>query len=200
MSAIHDVALVRKSETCCTQIAEIQDAKKSPSGHHRTTLSGYNFATKAHIDSRKKLTAISPHTSSKYGELLPTSGWDRFVSLGHPSKFQRVTRLGFVTASTSHNGSQRNFARCLAFSWHGTLYIHFGGCCPVTDFARCKFHLALRSPVMAAPARHSSSGRQHEKCPLYARAFSLSCCCLENLYLYFRAASNYVWKVCNFGR
>jgi len=30
-------------------------AKKWPSGHHCTTLSGYIFATKARIDSRKKL-------------------------------------------------------------------------------------------------------------------------------------------------
>ena len=29
--------------------------KKSPSGHHRTTLSGYIFATKARINNRKKL-------------------------------------------------------------------------------------------------------------------------------------------------
>jgi len=28
--------------------------QKSPSVHHRTTLSGYIFATKAHIDNRKK--------------------------------------------------------------------------------------------------------------------------------------------------
>jgi len=34
--------------------------------------------------------------SAQYGELRPTSGWDRFTSLGHPSKFQRVSRL--VTA------------------------------------------------------------------------------------------------------
>jgi len=34
-------------------------AKKSPSGHHRTTLSGYIFATKAHIDNRKKSSNIS---------------------------------------------------------------------------------------------------------------------------------------------
>jgi len=26
-----------------------------------------------------------PHMSSQYGELRPTSGWDSFVSLGHPS-------------------------------------------------------------------------------------------------------------------
>ena len=34
---------------------KIHDTKKSPSGHHRTTLSGYIFATKACIDTRKKL-------------------------------------------------------------------------------------------------------------------------------------------------
>jgi len=28
--------------------------QKSPSGHHRTILSGYVFATKARIDNRKK--------------------------------------------------------------------------------------------------------------------------------------------------
>jgi len=47
------------------------------------------------------------------------------ASLRHPSKFQRVSRLGFVTAPTSFNGGQPNFARCLAVSWAGTLYIHF---------------------------------------------------------------------------
>jgi len=37
--------------------------------------------------------------SPEYGELLPTNGWDRLASLGHPSKFQQVSRLGFVTAA-----------------------------------------------------------------------------------------------------
>jgi len=44
---------------------KIQDVKcrqKSPSGHHRTTLSGYVFGTKAHIDNRKNL--FSSNTSS----------------------------------------------------------------------------------------------------------------------------------------
>jgi len=75
--------------------------QKSPSGHHRTTLSGYIFATKAHIDNRKK-TCIKQqyvlHTSPQYGERRPTSGWDRLTSLGYPCKFQRLSRLGSVTA------------------------------------------------------------------------------------------------------
>jgi len=44
---------------CCTQLAENTGrkkvAKKSPSGHHRTTLFGYMFATKAPINKGKKL-------------------------------------------------------------------------------------------------------------------------------------------------
>jgi len=34
--------------------------------------------------------------SLQYSELRSTSGWDRFVSLGHPSKFQLVSRLGSI--------------------------------------------------------------------------------------------------------
>jgi len=34
------------------KIQDAKIAKNSPSGHHRTTLSGYIFATKARIDSR----------------------------------------------------------------------------------------------------------------------------------------------------
>jgi len=48
-----------------------KNRQKSPSEHHRTTLSGYIFATKAHIDSRKKLVKLKYvlHVSPQYGEL-----------------------------------------------------------------------------------------------------------------------------------
>jgi len=39
---------------CCTQLAENTRRKKSPSQHHRTTLSSYISATKACIDNRKQ--------------------------------------------------------------------------------------------------------------------------------------------------
>jgi len=89
---------------CCWRLAGNTGRKmmqKSLSAHHRTTLSGYIFATKACIDNRKKRLVKQqylPHMSLQYAELRPTSGWDRFVSLGDPSKFQRVSRLGSVTA------------------------------------------------------------------------------------------------------
>jgi len=47
------------------------------------------------------------------------------VSLGHPSKFQRVSHFGFVTAATSLNRTHPNFALCSAISWPDTLCIHF---------------------------------------------------------------------------
>jgi len=87
-------------------------AKKSPSGHHHTTLSGYIFANKTRIDNWKKLIRQQYlfHMSPQYGELRPTSGSDRSGSLRHPCKFQRVSRLGSVTTRHSSSGRQPNFA------------------------------------------------------------------------------------------
>ena len=73
--------------------------------------------------------------------------------MGRPSKYQRVSRLGFVTAPISLNGGQPNFARCLAVSWAGTLYIHFRASCPLTEFCQLQNSTCfqvLRSPVLAA--------------------------------------------------
>ena len=46
--------------------------QKSPSGHHRTTSSGYIFANKAHIDNRKKIlrsnmSSTCPHNMVNFG-------------------------------------------------------------------------------------------------------------------------------------
>jgi len=82
-TSTHGVALVRISDAGLKPAArgslKTQDAKKSqksPSGHHRTTLSGYIFATKAHVDNRKKIVKQQyvHNMSPQYGQLLPTSG------------------------------------------------------------------------------------------------------------------------------
>jgi len=49
------------------------------------------------------------HMSSQYGKLRPTNSWDQFTSLGHPCKFQRVSRLYSLTARHSSSGHQPNF-------------------------------------------------------------------------------------------
>jgi len=97
--------------------------------------------------------------SSQYGKLRPTSGWDRLVGLGHPSKFQRVSRHGFVTAPTSLNGGQPNFARCLAVSWAGTLYIHFRGLLPlnrIPPYAKLTLRPSLTFSYILAVLLHGT--------------------------------------------
>jgi len=99
----------------CTRLAENTGRKnspKSPSWHHRTTLSGYIFAIKARIDNWKK--------PSQYGELRPINGRDQLAGLGHPSIFQRGLRLGFVTARHSSSGRQPN---CAALNRGRHLYL-----------------------------------------------------------------------------
>jgi len=61
--SIHGVALARISDAGLKRAVAVRGslkyrtqkiAKNSPSGHHRTQLSGYIFAIKAHIDNREK--------------------------------------------------------------------------------------------------------------------------------------------------
>jgi len=101
-----------RSEMCCTWLAENTWRKNLASAHHRTKLSCYIFTTKASINNRKKLVKQQYllHKNSQYGELWPSNGWDRLACLGHPRKFQWVLRLDFVTAPTSLDGGQPNFA------------------------------------------------------------------------------------------
>jgi len=79
---------------------------------------------------------------------------------GTPANFN-----GFrVTAETSLTGGQPNFARCLAVSWAGTLYIHFRGLLPpdgILPSAVFTVRPSLAfSCIGSVTARQSSSGRQ----------------------------------------
>jgi len=64
---------------CCTRLAvnigRKNNAKKSPSAHHSTNLTGYILASKACIDKRARKRLAKQqylfHTSSQYGELWP---------------------------------------------------------------------------------------------------------------------------------
>ena len=160
---------------CCTRLAWKRKyrtqkiAKNLPSGHYRTTLSGCIFATNTRMDNRKKIlnskySNISSSCSHNIANVGPLNGWDQFTTLGHPSKFQLLSRIGFVTAATSLTGGQPNFARCLAVSWTATLYIHFRGILPLNGILPgAKFTLRTSlafSYIGSITARQSSSGRQ----------------------------------------
>ena len=73
--------------------------QKSPSRHHRTTLSGYIFGNKARIDNQKKnllstnMSSTCPHNMVNFGPLAAEIGP---VFWGTPANFK--SRLGSVTA------------------------------------------------------------------------------------------------------
>ena len=83
--------------------------QKSPSRHHRTTLSGHIFATKACIDNRKKsnTSSTSPDNMVIFGPLMAEICWRVW---GTPTNFNGffASWQRYYTASTS--GRQPNFA------------------------------------------------------------------------------------------
>jgi len=74
---------------CCTRLAENTGCKKLPSGHHRTTLSSYIFATKARIDNRKKTVKQQYllHMSPQYSDLGPLAAEIISLVWGTPANF-----------------------------------------------------------------------------------------------------------------
>ena len=100
---------------CCTRLAGntgCRNGAKKPSRHHRATLLGCIFATKALSTVGKNLLSSNmsftcPHNMANFCPLTAEIG---FAPLGHPCKFQRVSRLGSVTARHSSSGRQPNFA------------------------------------------------------------------------------------------
>jgi len=177
---------------CCTRLADIQDAKNRQKIRHGAPSHNLSciFATKACVNNRKK-TPIKQqyllHMFPQYGELRSTNGWDWFTSLGHPNKFQRVSRLAFVTAATSLTVGQPNFHDVWPSPGLVLCICIFGGSCCLTEF--CQVQNSLYVPILAFPyigsvtARHSSSRRQ----PNFASWYK------EWNYENFTEGATYIW-------
>ena len=91
--------------------------------------------------------------SSQYGKLRPISGCDRFTSLGHPSKFQRVSRVGFVTVPMSLKDVNQTLHDVWPSPWLVRYVCVSGGACLLTEFCKMQNSLCvqvLRSPILAA--------------------------------------------------
>ena len=98
--------------------------------------------------------------------------------MGHPGQFQRLSRLGFVTAATSLNESQLNFAPCSAVTWAGKLYIHFRWLLPGNGILPgANFTLHPSSPIGSVTARHSRSGHEPNFAALSLRTESVVALC-----------------------
>ena len=132
----------------CTRLTGIAGRKKSPSGHHRTTSSGYIFATKARIDNRKK-NLLSSNISSTCHHIMVNFGplAAEIISLvwGTTANFNGFRIL--ISLLQPHRSPEANQTLHDVRPSPGLLhciYI-FGGSCPWRNFSRCKVHFPSNS-------------------------------------------------------
>jgi len=130
--------------------------QKSPSGHHRTTLSGCIFATKALIDIRKK-NSLSSDTSStrchnmvNFGPLGAEIDWRVWGTPANFNGFRVLASLLQRRRSTEANQTLHDVWPSPGLVDH--LYI-FGSCCPVMELCQVQnSHCVLQvlhSPILA---------------------------------------------------
>jgi len=143
---------------CCTRLAEIyrmqKIAKNLPSAHHRTTLSGYTFATKACIDNQKMLNSniasTCAHNMMNFGLLTAEICWRVW---GTPTNFNRFR----VLASLLQRRRSTEVNQALQDVWPSPGLVHyiyiFWGSCPLTGFCQLQNSLCvqvLRSLILTA--------------------------------------------------
>jgi len=101
-------------------------AKKSPSGHHHTTLSGYIFTAKARIDSRKKNllnSSVSPRCPPSMVNISPLAAEICWQVWGTHANFNGFCVLAALLPGTLVVGVSQTLRR-----WtEGASYIRQGG-------------------------------------------------------------------------
>ena len=153
-------------------------AKKSPSGHHRTTLSGYSFATKARIDNRKKNLLSSnifsrwPHNLANFGPLAAEIG---LVVWGTPANLNGFRILAALLHDTLVVGVSQTLWR-----WtEGTTYIrqgvHHVGCLPYFHtWCGLSANLRCRSETCCKRLAENTGCKSRQKSPSGHHRITLS--------------------------
>jgi len=132
-------------------------AKKSPYGHHCTTLFGYIFASKACIDNRKNtlnsnISSTCPHNMVNFGPLATEIHWRVWGTAANFNRFR-------VLASLLHRCRTVEVNKTLQDVWPSPGLVHY--IYIVLPAAKFTLHLSLAfSCIASVTERHSSSGRQ----------------------------------------
>jgi len=131
-TSTHGVSLVRISDAglkCAARGSlEMQDAKKVAKNRHLSTIAQLWRAMSSqlrHVSTIGKKLVTQQYvlqTSSQYGELRPTSGWDRSIVWGTPANFN-----GFrVLAALLHGSQVVGVSQTLRRWTEGTTYVRQG--------------------------------------------------------------------------
>ena len=120
--------------------------QKSPSAHCRTTLSGYIFATKAHIDNRKKLVKqqylpTCPYNMVNFGPLAADIG---SLVWGTPANFNGFRVLAALLHGTLVVGVSQTTVLNTALPVFGRAAITADWLC-YSAVSGCFLSLSLRS-------------------------------------------------------
>jgi len=129
--------------------------QKSPSAHHRTTLSGSIYASKACIDNWNNLlnTNISsgcPQNMMNFSPLTTEIGWQVCGTAANFIGFRVLTSLLHRHRSTEINQTLHNVWPSPALVYYICI---FGGSCPLMEFCQLQNSLCiqlLRSPTLVA--------------------------------------------------
>ena len=158
-----------RSEMYCTRLAGNAGRTKSPKDRRMgttTTLSGYIFASKARIDSRKKLlssniSSICPHNMVNFSLLAA-----EIVSLvwGTPANINGFRVLASLLQRRRSTEANQTFHNVWPLTGLVDYIYIFGGCSSVTEFCLVQNSLCvlqvLRLHIGSVTARQSSSGRE----------------------------------------
>ena len=127
--------------------------KNSPSGHHRTTLSGCIFATKAYIDSRKKLVKqqyicpTCPHNTVNFGPLVDKFCWQVWGTRANFNGFRVLASLPQRRRSTEVNQTLHDVWPSPAWLVWYIIYT-FSGTLPLTEFCHVQNSLCIQVCVL----------------------------------------------------
>ena len=109
---------------CCTRLAANTGRKKVAKNRHLGTIAQLHRAISSqlrHVSTSGK-NLLNSNISSTIWRTSAHNGWDRFTSLGHSCKFQRVSRPGSV-----HGTPVVGISRSLRRWTEGATYIQQGG-------------------------------------------------------------------------
>jgi len=150
----------------CWKCRMQKNRQKSPSGHHRTNLSGHIFAIKARMDNQKKLlnsniSSTCPHNMANFDPL--TAEIDLPV-WGTPANFNQFR----VLASLLQRRRSLEASQTLHDLWPSPGLVHytyiFGGI--LRSFATCKIHFASKSCVLLYWQRYCTALQQRASAKL----------------------------------
>jgi len=123
--------------------------QKSPSGHHRTTLSGYIFATKARINNRKKnllssnMSSTCSHNMVNFGLLAAEISWPVWDT---PPNFNGLRVLAALLHSSkvvSISQTLQRWTEGATYVWQGDHHVGHWPTFPVSYYIVTLFKLTV---------------------------------------------------------